>query len=161
MSQERFGLKVLWVGVVSIAAYFLLFAWIERSRNHQGPWEITFTQHSNGVPCLVVAQPVLGIRNVRIVFAGGSLTNTAALPVRVLFNEARPTPFDLPFGRCVFLDTTSLPGTVAIEVAGRQVQLLPRVLTVDEIERPWQSNETMVLPATAGPVAPPQPPGAR
>jgi hypothetical protein len=157
MTQERFGRKVLWVGAVAAAAYFALFAWIEHGRNRQGPWEVAFTRHTNGLPCLEISQPALGVRDVRIVFPEALTSNTASLPVKQGFGEARATPFDLPFGRCVFLDTISLPGTVAIEVGGRQVQLLPRVLTVDGRERPWRNSETLCLePRTSGVTALPE-----
>jgi len=147
MSQERFGRKILWVGAVSAAAYFALFTWIEHGRNRQGPWEVVFARFTNGLPCLEIRQPALGIRDVRVVFPANLATNAPVLPEQRVFNEARATPFELPFGRCVFLDTLSLPGTVAIEVGGRQVQLLPRVLTVDGVERPWRGPETIILPA--------------
>jgi hypothetical protein len=39
------------------------------------------------------------------------------------------------------MDATSLPGTVAFELFGHEIQLLPRVLTIDNQERPWRSNE--------------------
>lgn len=146
MSQERFGAKVLWVGLASVLLYFGLFAGIEYRRSRQGPWAVTFTRATNGLPCLEISQPKLGIRDVRLVFPDAFPTNPPALPQRYVFDTARPTPFDLPFGQCVFLDTLSLPGTVTLEIAGRQVQLLPRVLTLDGRERPWQAGETIQLP---------------
>lgn len=145
MNQEHFGRKVLCVGAVAAAAYFALFAWIEHGRNRRGPWEVTFTRHTNGLPCLEISQPALGVHDVRIVFPEGAVSNVPALPVKRVFGEARGTPFDLPFGRCVFLDTISLPGTVAIEVGGRQVQLMPRTLTVEGREFPWRNAETLCL----------------
>ena len=146
MSQERFGRKILWVGVLTVAAYFALFAWIERGRNRQGPWEVVFARFTNGLPCLEISQPTLGLRGVRVVFPSVLPTTAPALPQRYVFGSARSTPFDLPLGRCLFLDTTSLPGTVVIELDGRQVQLLPRVLTVDGVEQPWRTGDLLMLP---------------
>jgi len=145
MSGERFGRQLLGLGLASAVLYFALFAWIEHGRNRQGPWEVTFTRFTNDRPCLEISQPALGLRDVRIVFPSALPTNTPPLPQRWTFKDARPTPFALPFGRCVFLDTLSLPGTVTLEVAGRQVQLLPRVLTVGGVERPWRTGETIQI----------------
>jgi hypothetical protein len=55
-------------------------------------------------------------------------------------------PFDVPFGKCVFMDTTFLPGTLAFELFGHEIQLIPRVLTIDKQEQPWRSN--VIIPVT-------------
>jgi hypothetical protein len=48
------------------------------------------------------------------------------------------------------MDTTFLPGTLVFELFGHEIQLLPRVLTIDKKEQPWRSNETIALPNTHG-----------
>ncbi len=53
-----------------------------------------------------------------------------------------------------FMDTTSLPGTVVLKLFGHEIQLMPRVLTVDKKERPWRSEETLALPGTNRPGRP-------
>jgi hypothetical protein len=51
----------------------------------------------------------------------------------------------------VFLDTTFLPGTVALSLFGHEVQLLPRVLTIDKVEKAWRSGETISLQQAVAP----------
>jgi hypothetical protein len=145
--RERIGRRLLAVGVVTVLVYVALFAWIEHRRNRLGPWEVVFTRTPDQLPCVEIHQPKLDIRDVRLVFPNLATAGEQSLPVRETFDEARPTPFDLPLGRCVFLDTISLPGNVTIEVGGHQVQLLPRMLTVDGVERPWQSGITIAIGA--------------
>lgn len=147
MKPEHFVRRLLLVGAVALLLYVVLFAGIEHQRNRRGPWEVVFTRTTNDLPCLEIHQPRLGVRGVRIVFPADAANPAATLPAREVFREARPTPFDLPLGRCVFLDTISLPGTVAIELGGHQVQLMPRVLTVDGEERTWRSGETIAVAA--------------
>jgi hypothetical protein len=45
----------------------------------------------------------------------------------------------------VFQDTTFLPGTVVIQTFGHEIQLLPRVLTLDRAEHPWRPGEVIFL----------------
>jgi hypothetical protein len=154
MKRERFFTHVLLALGLALGTYALSFGCIEHRRNRQGPWHITFTA-THGAPCLIVNQPTLGITNVQVVFdAAPTPTNPAVV---VEFALARATPFATPFGQCVFLDTLSLPGTVVLELFGHQVQLLPRVLTIDRAERPWHSGQIIRLPA--GAAAGPRPPG--
>lgn len=136
--------------VFVLIAYFGAFTWIQHRRVVKGPWVVTFTTES-GAPALVLNQPALGIRDVRIVFAD----ERAATNVTLEFAQAREVPFDVPFGKCVFLDPLFLPGTVALEAFGHQIQFLPRVLTIDGSEHPWRSGETIQLhkPASARPPA--------
>ncbi len=88
MNPEHFGRKVLCVGALAAAAYFALFAWIEHGRNRRGPWEVTFTRHTNGLPCLEISQPALGVHDVRIVFPEGAVSNVPALPVKRVFGDS-------------------------------------------------------------------------
>ena len=64
-------------------------------------------------------------------------------------------PYEVPFGKCVFMDTTFLPGTVTFELFGHEIELLPRVLIIDRQEHRWQSDAVIVLsrlqPAPAAP----------
>jgi hypothetical protein len=43
------------------------------------------------------------------------------------------------------MDTTFLPGTVALELFNHEVELLPRVLVIDRQEHPWLSESTITL----------------
>lgn len=136
--------RVLLALVVVLAAYVVLYYAIEHRRAAKGPWKVTFTQLQERSPAILINQSGLGITNVQISFpvSSNALANDS---VTVSFGEAQRTPFDLPLGKCVFLDTVFLPGTVAIEVSGHQIQLLPRVLTIDGTERVWVSGESIFL----------------
>ncbi len=133
--------------LLAAAAYALSYGCIEHQRSKNGPWQVTFASDA-GRPAIVIAQPALGIRDVRIVLAAETaVTNT---PQRVAFGEVRPVPFAVPFGRCIFQDAQTLPGTVVLELFDHEVQLLPRALTIDKAERPWRSGETIVLGQPGG-----------
>ena len=137
--------------IIALALYVISYGWIEHRRYRKGPWEITFTNNA-AAPALIINQPALGLTNVTLVFEGGS-TNAAPLesnnasnqPIRLEFRTPRQTPFDVPFGKCVFEDLTFLPGTVTFQMFGHEIELLPRVLIIDQKEHPWQSGEATVL----------------
>jgi hypothetical protein len=128
--------------LIALALYVAAYSWIEHRRNRTGPWEVTFTNSLAG-PQLVINQHKLGLTNVQIIFAGEVIaeTNTGQRSFR------RPTevPSDLPFGKCVFMDLTFLPGTVTIDAFGHEIELLPRVLVVDRKEHEWRSGEVFRL----------------
>jgi len=85
----------------------------------------------------------LQITNVQIIFTNQpSLTNP---PAHLTFGQPKPVPYDLPFGKCLFMDTTFLPGTLTMQVFGHEIELLPRVLILDHDEHSWRSEETIVL----------------
>jgi len=122
--------------------YIGVFSWIEHRRVVKGPWTVTFSTEA-GVPALIVNQPKLGIRDVRIVFPEEATGSNATQTMK--FSGARVAPFDVPYGKCVFYDPLFLPGTVTFDLFGHEVQLLPRVLTVDKAEHPWRSGATIQL----------------
>jgi len=66
-------------------------------------------------------------------------------PITLIFREPRPVPYSVPFGKCVFMDTTFLPGTVTFQLFGHEIELLPRVLIIDHAEHPWLSHSTLSL----------------
>jgi hypothetical protein len=142
--------RALLTFVVVLAAYAVLYYLIEHRRVSAGPWQVTFTNAKTGVPAMIINQSALGITNVQIWFQADSgaqlhLQPVSAGPITVTFNVARKTPFDVPYGKCVFLDTVFLPGTVVFESFGHQIQLMPRVLTIDGAERIWVSSESVFL----------------
>jgi len=142
--------------VLALAAYAVLYYLIEHRRASKGPWQVTFTKAEIGVPAMLINQSALGITNVQILFQAEPAASTNAASranfdqaspdrITVSFNQARQTPFDVPYGRCDFLDTVTLPGTVAFEIFGHQIQLMPRVLTIDGIEHSWKVRESFML----------------
>lgn len=138
-------LALVFVGSVLFyaAAYFA----IEHRRTHNGPWQIAFTNDPPGNPAILVNQPRLGITNVLISFPGETVP---AGTTAVDFNPAEPRegPFPAGFGQCRFMDTTFLPGTIVFDLFGHQVQLMPRVLTIDRVEHPWRAGEVVSVSKT-------------
>jgi len=140
--------------LLALAGYIVCYQSIEHRRTRAGPWRVEFTTGSNSVPTIVIDQPRLAITNVQIQFAEKTLLRTNS-PVTLLFDPPRAVPFEVPFGRCVFMDTTFLPGTVTFQLFGHEIELLPRVLVIDRQEHPWRSGTSISLPHA--PAAPTQP----
>lgn len=132
----------LLVGLVTLIGYAAVFAWVENNRRKNGPWEITFTRLDNS-PALLVNHAKLGLTNITIVFLDAIAP--ANLPATIRFEHGRVAPFDLPFGKCVFLDTLFLPGTVTVKVFGHEIQAMPRTMTIDHIEHAWLPGEKILL----------------
>lgn len=141
MKPDSFLKTAAWVFAGALAVYIFAYAAIEHQRTRQGPWEITFTNDSAGAAALLINQPRLALTNVLIAFPGNFPPVSARLPSNLVLTQPVPTPFDVPFGRCIFLDLTSQPGTIVLEMFGHEIQLLPRVLTIDQAEQPWKSGQ--------------------
>ncbi len=135
---------------IAFALYAFCYTGIERRRTRTGPWRVTFT-NAAGVPTMIVNEARLGISNLTIDFPSES---AAATNYTMVFDQAQPVPFEVPFGRCVFMDPTFLPGTIVFDSFGHEIQLLPRVLTIDKKEYPWQSRTAITLKRTEGPAVP-------
>jgi hypothetical protein len=124
--------------VIALVLYLVFYNGIEHRRTRKGPWQVSFTNNANGAPTLLINQATLAITNVEIVFPEETVgTNSMTL---MDWSQPRPVPFEVPFGKCVFMDTTFLPGSLAFEIFGHEIQLIPRVLTIDKKEQPWRSN---------------------
>jgi hypothetical protein len=134
--------------LATLLLYIAAFSLIEHRRVKSGPWQVTFTTETNA-PAIVINQPTLGIRNVKLVFPGAPPPTNAA--ATTLFDAARPVPFGVPGGQCVFLDAISLPGTLTLELHGHQIQLLPRTLTLDHREVGWAGLNEATIPLSAKP----------
>jgi hypothetical protein len=127
--------------VLTALVYAVFFHLIEHRRTENGPWRVTFASAGAGAaPCLIIDEPRLNIANLKITFPGQTVPATNAM---VVFDHPQEVPFPLPFGDCVFMDAISLPGTVVVAAFGHEIQMLPRVLTVDKKEYPWQSNTNL------------------
>jgi hypothetical protein len=127
--------------VIALVVYVISYSAIEHRRTCNGPWEITFTNRA-GAPSLIINEPQLNITNVTITFPGGSPIFTN---LTVRFDPPQPVPFDLPFGQCIFMDTTFQPGTLVFAEFGHEIQLLSRVLTLDKEDYDWQSGAVITL----------------
>jgi hypothetical protein len=119
--------------VIAVVFYVAAFGWIEHRRTARGPWAVDFRSDAAGTPSLLISQSNLHISQT-ILFPGQTV-RPANLSRAIVFGQAPP---DLPFGELLFQDPTFLPGTVAMRLFGHTVQLLPRVLSVDKKEYPWQ-----------------------
>jgi len=74
------------------------------------------------------------------------VTNHTPPITTLLFAQPQPVPYEVPFGKCVFMDTTFLPGTVTFELFGHEIELLPRALIIDRQEHSWQPDLAISLP---------------
>lgn len=149
---------------VALLGYILVYHFIENRRTRKGPWQVTFTNNPAGTPAIVINQPALRVSNVQIQFPGesvaklqSSLTNYQSLTNDFLFSQPRPVPYDVPFGKCVFMDTTFQPGTLTFQLFGHEIELLPRVLVIDQQEHAWQSGQIIALNAVSPTNSPAQP----
>lgn len=138
-SLRLFGGAFLIALLVYAAAYLL----IENRRTRKGPWEVSFWVE-NRTPVVAINQVALGITNAQIHFPGESAAWTNGR-VTLRFGEARAVPFEVPFGRCIFMDATFLPGTLTFQLFGHEIELLPRVIMIDHEERPWRRGEPILL----------------
>jgi hypothetical protein len=151
---------------IALAGYIFVFHFIEHRRTRKGAWQVTYTNTPVGSPEIVINQTTIGITNVQILFSDQTIFNIQSssspvtnhqplfasyqLPVTVLYSRPKPVPYDVPFGRCVFMDTTFLPGTLTFQFFDHEIELLPRVLVLDRREHPWRSGEIITLtPAQA------------
>lgn len=134
--------QIAWVGLITLVGYIAVFQWIEFNRRKDGPWQLTFTT-SEASPTLVINHPKLGIADVTIQFVDAPISTN--LPQTLQFTHGQVAPLELPFGKCVFLDTLFLPGSAACEIYGHEIQFMPRILTIDQVEHPWRSGEKILL----------------
>lgn len=135
---------ILLLFAVAATFYLIAFYTIEHFRTRSGPWEVTFSQDTSNNSILRIDQPALAITNVQIQFLN-ALPPTSFVEKTIRFGKPRPVPHPLPFGECLFMDTTVQPGTVVIQAFGHEVQLLPRVLTIDRRELPWKTNSLSTI----------------
>ncbi|MBI3876843.1 MAG: hypothetical protein HY300_12980 [Verrucomicrobia bacterium] len=140
--------ELLRYGVIAFVAALMLYAVLYPLDRHlrlrKGPWRVTFATDASGVPSLVIAEPGLGIADVRLNFPGEQAA-VSNVSTTVVFDQPKPP---LPFGEFIFDDLMYLPGTVVFNVCGHGVQLLPRALLVDHREFAWKSGLTLELSPT-------------
>src|ERR1017187_8454108 len=101
--------------LLALLGYIVFYQAIEYRRIRRGPWRVTFTRNAAGAPVILIDQPKLAITNVQLSFVGETLPATNR-HVTLVFDHSTPVPFAVPFGNCVFMDTTFLPGTVTLQL---------------------------------------------
>jgi hypothetical protein len=131
--------------LLALAGYIVFYQSIEYRRARNGPWRVTFTTGAANTPIILIDQPRLAITHFQITFTGEAPSATNG-SVTVTFSQPRPVPYEVPFGNCVFLDTTFLPGTVTLQLFGHEIELLPRVLVIDRQEYSWGRSANIALP---------------
>ena len=132
--------------LIALGIYLISYKSIEHRRNWKGPWQVTFTNSISGVPQVVINQPFISVTNVRLTLIGAAMPSAPA--TTLLFDQPREVPYDVPFGKCIFMDTTFLPGTVTFRLFGHEIELLPRVLIIDHEEHGWVSGSEISLPGS-------------
>lgn len=135
---RHFGIAFL----LAVLLYVVLYKVIEHRRLAKGPWVVTFISQTNAQPELLIRQDALKIREFRVRFTHGESLKGGSETVR--FDTARAVPFEVPFGQCIFLDTSFLPGTVTLRCFDHELELLPRGIVADHKLNPW-SNGSLSL----------------
>jgi hypothetical protein len=124
---------------LALVIYGSFFTCDQRLRHRKGPWDVTFSTNSSGLPAIIINQPALRITNVQVVFHSETPTDS---PGHVAFDKPQQS---IPFGKVKFEDLTYLPGSVAFDFFGHEVELLPRTLYLNKVEHPWKSHEVFAL----------------
>jgi hypothetical protein len=132
-SSDKLPRHLLIAFVLALGIYGIFFSCDQALRKRKGPWEVRFHTNSAGYAAITVNQPVLRITNVQIIF----LNETATAAGQVNFDSPQQK---IPFGTTKFEDLTYLPGSVAFDFFGHEVELLPRTLYLNKKEHPWQSG---------------------
>jgi hypothetical protein len=140
-------LRHVWIPfAIAVVVYVVFYGGIEHRRTRNGPWQVTFRTDAGGEPILLINQPKLAITNLQITFVGE--TNSISTNALMVLDTPKPVPYDIPFGKCVFMDTTFLPGTIVFDLFGHEIQLIPRVLTIDKKDIPWSANVLVIVSRT-------------
>jgi hypothetical protein len=121
--------------VISVVFYVAAYGWIQHRRTFRGPWVAEFRADATGAPALLILQTNLNISET-VAFPGQTVA-FSNFSRTIAFGQL---PSALPFGELIYQDPTFLPGTVTLRLFGHVVEMLPRVLTVDKKEYPWQSG---------------------
>jgi hypothetical protein len=140
--QSGIWKHVALAALMALGLYAAAYWAIEHRRTRNGPWQLTFSMGERGEPIVQADQPQLGVRGMQLVFERHP-TTTDVQRQRIVVQQPQPTPFDLPFGRCIYLDLTFLPGVVTCDFFGHEVEFMPRTLVVDKHEIPWKPNQTV------------------
>src|SRR4051812_15843339 len=144
MKRDNPAKHFIFAFAIALLGYVLVYHFIENRRTQKGPWQVTFTNNPTGSAEILINQSTLGISNVQILFPNQTITNYQS-PINHAFSQPKPVPYDVPFGKCVFMDTTFLPGTLTFRFFGHEIELLPRVLVLDRQEHSWRSGEVITL----------------
>jgi hypothetical protein len=149
VKKDRLWIHLALVGLGALLVYAAVFAWVEHRRTRLGPWEVIFIHEPPEAPQLLINHEQLGIRDVAVILP--TLTNCPATNAILQFGPGREVPFEVPFGRCTHQDPLFLPGVVALELGGQQIQIFPRALKINDAEHPWKAGLTIEATAEVTP----------
>jgi hypothetical protein len=147
MKSDSLFRQIIVPFTIAVLVYIVFYTVIEHLRTKNGPWRVTFTSDTFHEAALLIDQPASGITNAGVVFKDQTLPANFSGKV-LTFEQPKPVPYDVPFGKCIFMDTTFLPGTLVLEAFGHEVQLLPRTLLIDRKEQGWHSGTTLLISGT-------------
>ena len=130
--------------VLAVVFYALAYSWMSKRQTGKGPWQVNFTTNFAGLPAIIIAQPVLGISNVTIQFAGERLAASNGTGVVSFAKPKQPTPF----GRVAYDDLMFQPGDVALDCFGHVIEMVPSALGLNGAPFGWTNNVAYSLEAT-------------
>jgi hypothetical protein len=138
-SSDRLPKHLLIGFGLALLIYIGFFSCDQHVRQRKGPWQVVFGTNAAGWAGIEVSQPFLGVHS-KITFLSEKATNYGTV---AFDNPEKP----IPFGKVKFEDLTYLPGSVAFDFFGHEVELLPRTLYLNKHEHPWHENEVIELKA--------------
>lgn len=139
---QRRLLKAATLFFVALAFYTVFYQLDRHWRLNKGPWTVEFAAdpaQTNLV--LTINQASLGIENFQILIEGET-TSATNLPKAISFDDPYKT---LPFGDLFYHDLTYLPGVLTLDIMGHEIELLPRILTVNRESVPWKGKGKLHL----------------
>jgi hypothetical protein len=125
----------------AVIFYALAWSWMNKWHSGKGPWEVDFSTNSTGVPQLIIAQPLLGLSNITVQFEGETIAVTNGTGLIAFGKPRTPTPF----GRVVYDDLMSQPGSVAVDCFGHVVEMIPSALILNSDSNAWRNGATYTL----------------
>jgi hypothetical protein len=135
--------KLFFFFIATLFLYVTIYGACQAMRVKGGPWNLTYALGEDQVPELRIEHPKrLGSLPVILRFPGETPERTD-LPITAVFSS--PITNNMPFGPVLFVDTTLLPGTVAVNCFGHVIELVPRTLFLNFQEVPWVAGTQMVL----------------
>ena len=137
-SSDRLPKHLLIGFLIALGVYAIFFTGDQWLRVRKGAWAVSFQTNALGEAEILIGQPKLGIADVRVTFSGERATNAGA----ALFDAPKKS---IPFGVIKFEDLTYLPGSVAFDFFGHEVELLPRTLYLNKQEHGWTPRTNFVL----------------
>jgi hypothetical protein len=140
------GLFRIFVG--TLVAYVTLYGACTAWKRRGGPWDLVYSV-TNGVPQLRIEHNRrFPGQAVTFAFPGETPARTD-LPIAAAFSV--PITNAMPFGPVLFVDTTTLPGTVVVNCFGHVIEMLPRTLFVNLKDVGWHPGTNIVLLPAAKP----------